>query len=60
MLCAKAGAQRACVKLCTALKKIVVGLIYLMPLCVLVKAVLAYIAAGSCESCGVYLIIIYS
>ena len=33
-----------------SIKKIVVGLSYPMPLCFLVKAALAYIAAGSCGS----------
>ena len=40
-----------------SMKKIVAGLSYPMPLCFLVKAALAYIAAGSCNSCGVHLII---
>ena len=33
-----------------SIKKIVAGLSYPMPLCFLVKAALAYIAAGSCGS----------
>ena len=37
-------------KLCTALKKLVVGISYPMPLCYSVKAALSYIAAGPCDS----------
>ena len=40
-----------------SIKKMVAGLSYPMPLCFLVKAALAYIAAGSCGSCGVHLMI---
>ena len=56
MLCAKTGAQHACVKAVHSIK-IVVGLSYPMPLCYSVKAALSYIAAGSCDSCGLLAII---
>ena len=50
MLCAKAGAQHACVKAVNSIKKLVEGLSYPMPLCYSVKTALSYIAAGSCGS----------
>ena len=52
--------QKCAVCMCEAvhsMKKIVAGLSYPKPLCFLVKAALAYIAAGSYGSCGVHLII---
>ena len=39
-----------CKSRCTALKKLVVGISYPMPLRYSVKAALSYIAAGSCDS----------